>query len=636
MAHIIRFTIENFKGIKKLSLDVSTRGNCPIITLVGLNESGKTTILEALSHFTTSEGTISESNPRSDSTEAFALVPISQKEYFTGEIKISATIRVEDADREEITRIFKAGNLFVDSERIPREFEISNTYRFEGGDFVGPPSNLWDLTFYVKKTKKAKNYRPYVGPSREVEAANGTPNFWRKCVRSIRRSLPSIAYFPTFLVDIPDRIYLDRYTDEPPQQKYYREVLQDVLDRRSEGIKISTHIVKRVADFFKNCEDEESFTDSNMYRQVQSAISKIQSSINQKVIGSWRNISKRDVSTLSVDLEWGVDSEKENIPYVRFSILEGESNFTLGERSLGFRWFFLFLLFTRFKHNENKPTMFLFDEPAANLHARAQQALLESFNNIVENENKIIYSTHSAYMINPQWLSCAYIVENEAIDYETADDPYNLSSTPTSVSILATPYRQFAGSYPERPSYFQPILEKLDHVSSSLEPGGKVLLTEGISDFHVFTFYCGDMFDEYGISVQPGCGAGAHDVLISSLLRQGARFIIVLDDDRAGRIAAKRYRDKWLLDEKLVTTIGELDNEAKSKTLEKLLSSETRANITKYFDIKGSLSKKQIGLYFVEQNVKRTDENSAKTEKLIRSIVKEAISRILSQEDEDE
>ena len=637
MAHIIKFEIENFKGIKKLSLDVSTRGYCPIITLVGLNESGKTTILEALSHFTTSEGTISESNPRSDSTDAFALVPISQKEYFTGEIKISATIRVEDADKEEIEKIFKTGHLFVDDKRIPREFEISITYRLEDGNFSGPPSNLWDLRFYVKKTRKAKSYRRYMRPDSE-EKNNGTPDLWSECVRSLRKSLPSIAYFPTFLVDIPDRIYLDRYDDEPPQQKYYREVLQDVLDRRSEGIEISTHIVERIAAFFENGGDEETFPDSNEYRQVQSAISKIQSSINQKVIGSWKNISKRDVSTLSVVLEWNKDSEKNNIPYVRFSILEGESNFTLRERSLGFQWFFLFLLFTRFKRDENKPTMFLFDEPAANLHARAQQALLESFNKIVENENKIIYSTHSAYMINPRWLSCAYIVENEAIDYEATDDPYNVSSTPASISILVTPYRQFVGSYPKRSSYFQPILEKLDHVSSALEPGGRVLLTEGISDFHALSFYCDEMLREHSISVLPGCGAEGLDTQISILHRQGARFIVVLDDDIVGQQAAKKYREKWLLDERRVATIGELLDEAKSKKLETLLSDETRDVIAKHFNTSvKNLSKKQIGLYFAEANAWQTHEKkSAATERLMQSIVEGAVSRILSQTEEGE
>ena len=43
----IRFDIQNFKGIKSATLDLVPAG-ANVFTLIGLNESGKTTILEAL------------------------------------------------------------------------------------------------------------------------------------------------------------------------------------------------------------------------------------------------------------------------------------------------------------------------------------------------------------------------------------------------------------------------------------------------------------------------------------------------------------------------------------------------------------------------------------------------------------
>ena len=633
MPYITKFAIENYKGIKRLSLSMPTQRCDPIITLVGLNESGKTTILEALSLFATSVGTISESSSSSDSTDPFALVPIQQKENFTGEIKIIATIKIEASDKEAIERFFAKENLLIDKEKLPEEFKISTTYQFRDGDFV-KSLNLWDLKFHVKKTKRARNYKPYRRPSSE-EKENGAPDLWLLCIENLEESLPSIAYFPTFLVDIPDKIYLAHHTGERPQQKHYRKVLQDVLDRDNRGIKISRHVVRRVTDFFKG-EDVESFPDSNERRQVLSVIKKIEALINKEVIRSWKNIFKRDVSTLRVVLEWDVDREKGNIPYVRFFISDGESQFILNERSLGFRWFFLFLLFTRFKRDENRPTIFLFDEPAANLHARAQQELLESFNRVIENKNKIVYSTHSAYMVNPKWLFSAYIVENEAIDYVANDIHDSLSSNPT--SILVTPYRRFAGSNPGRLLYFQPILDKLDHVSSALEPGRRVILTEGISDFHAFSFYCGDILKKHGILVQPGCGAGAHDIQISILIRQGTQFIVVLDDDDEGRRAAERYREKWLLDRNFVVTVGEINSDAEAKKLETLLSDETRDVIAKHFMTRvKDLSKKQIGLYFAEVNAQQVcEKKSVATEKLMRSIVEEAASRILRQAGEEE
>ena len=43
-----KITINNFKGIKNIELNLE---NNRIITLVGLNESGKTTIMEAIKFF---------------------------------------------------------------------------------------------------------------------------------------------------------------------------------------------------------------------------------------------------------------------------------------------------------------------------------------------------------------------------------------------------------------------------------------------------------------------------------------------------------------------------------------------------------------------------------------------------------
>lgn len=45
------FEIENFKGIRSLRLDLDSTPKSQVYTLVGLNESGKTTILEAIDYF---------------------------------------------------------------------------------------------------------------------------------------------------------------------------------------------------------------------------------------------------------------------------------------------------------------------------------------------------------------------------------------------------------------------------------------------------------------------------------------------------------------------------------------------------------------------------------------------------------
>ena len=48
---ITSFYIQNFKGIKHLILDLEKTPQGKIFPIVGLNESGKTTILEAINYF---------------------------------------------------------------------------------------------------------------------------------------------------------------------------------------------------------------------------------------------------------------------------------------------------------------------------------------------------------------------------------------------------------------------------------------------------------------------------------------------------------------------------------------------------------------------------------------------------------
>jgi hypothetical protein len=57
--------IRNFRGIKELRLDFSGKPKMNVFTLVGLNESGKTTILEAINHFSYKDETLNPLQLRS-------------------------------------------------------------------------------------------------------------------------------------------------------------------------------------------------------------------------------------------------------------------------------------------------------------------------------------------------------------------------------------------------------------------------------------------------------------------------------------------------------------------------------------------------------------------------------------------
>ena len=83
----------------------------------------------------------------------------------------------------------------------------------------------------------------------------------------------------------------------------------------------------------------------------------------------------------------------------------------LNERSLGFQWYFSFLLvFLAESDREHRNAMLLLDEPGLHLHGEAQQDLLRAFEHIAEN-HRLVYTTHSPFMIDRERLDRVRIIE---------------------------------------------------------------------------------------------------------------------------------------------------------------------------------------------------------------------------------
>ncbi|MEQ1500437.1 MAG: AAA family ATPase, partial [Parcubacteria group bacterium] len=91
----VRFTIKNFKGIQNLEVDLSKYPNGNIFPLAGLNESGKTTILEAINFFQNFDEFKNE--------ELFNFIPKAKAGSFSEKIEISAIIYLEDEESQSIT-----------------------------------------------------------------------------------------------------------------------------------------------------------------------------------------------------------------------------------------------------------------------------------------------------------------------------------------------------------------------------------------------------------------------------------------------------------------------------------------------------------------------------------------------------
>ena len=96
-------------------------------------------------------------------------------------------------------------------------------------------------------------------------------------------------------------------------------------------------------------------------------------------------------------------------------ILNTRHNLTLNfdERSTGFAWFFSFLVwFSQVKRTFGENLFILLDDPGIGLHAKAQEDLLRYISQELEPHYQVIYTTHSPFMVDPYSIERTRTVED--------------------------------------------------------------------------------------------------------------------------------------------------------------------------------------------------------------------------------
>jgi len=503
------FRFENFKGIEDLEIDLRRNPSANVYPLVGLNESGKTTILEAINLFAYKTESLDGLKLEGTKIEDLnAAIPISSRDNFTGYITIIGGVELNAEDKDLIKKTL-IKELKVKSIKVGNEIIFTQQYYFKDSIYTPDKNNqLWEYDFksisHANKTERVRH--------EDALKAWGL----------IKERIPNILYFPNFLFEFPDKIYLnDDITDS--KEVFYRRIIQDILDSLDNNLNIKTHLVNRILS-----------TEEHHKRNLLSVVGKMNRKLTEVIFKSWNKIFEKQISDKEILLIHGQDDRG---VYLEFNITDGVDTYRIHERSLGFRWFFVFLLFTQFRHyhHERKNVFFLLDEPASNLHPSAQTQLLNSFSKL----SKVIYTTHSHYLINPMWLENTFVVKNEAIDYSKEED-YNFKKT----KITIHKYREFAVKYPNQSNYFQPILEVLDYAPSNLDMVGDIVMTEGKNDFYSLNYFQKIANPiQNPLSILPGTSASNLENIISLYLGWGKNFVIFLDSDGEGKKQKERYKD---------------------------------------------------------------------------------------------
>lgn len=505
-------TIRNLKGIKEVTIDFT---NNRILTLVGLNESGKTTILEGMHLF---YRLVKGEKLRKSDYNEFRPKGIS----FSESIQISADLEFEDSDYKKIQAYAKKEG-HTTKLKFPESFNFTYSFEYEVHKYIETKTTCsFDAKSNAAKEKLFKSNN----------------ELWNKLIRFIKINLiPDILYYEDFVFEIPNEIpytFSSEEEDEDEELIEWKLVLDDILKSIEPKF---TSFQENVVDIWHSDNDHAGQIISAMERQLDKVITKawqelFKSTKNEK--GSKR-LNFKEIKIIASPVEDGIK--------IAFKVKsESGKEFSINERSKGFKWFFSFLIFTEFRKNRTNNILFLLDEPASNLHSSAQIKILDAINDLSD-KSMIVYSTHSHHLINPLWLKGAYVVENEAISTDNLEG----ALTDTEAKINVSKYYNFVNNSTDisQSIFFQPILDRLEYSPSGLELKPHITICEGKFDWYTFKYISKViMEDNFEYNFYPGTGKDDLGDIIRLYLSWGCDFTVVIDGD----VPSQKAKEKYLIE----------------------------------------------------------------------------------------
>ncbi|TAH33294.1 hypothetical protein EYC58_01540 [Candidatus Saccharibacteria bacterium] len=553
----IEFKIKNYKGIRDEKLKLDTLPEMKIFTLVGLNESGKTSVLEAINSF------------QNGIKNKDGIIPKDKKMNFNDTVELSAVAALDKSDEKLIKRFCEEKGFLLQEEISKVTITRKLKYKDSKPEGKGLVNSSWIINLNGHKTTSRK---------KAVERLYDiNKELWEEVTTYVEKSIfPRIILYSNFLFEIPPKIYLAKKNkDEATTPKHllatddqYFLLIQDILDSLGQDLRVEDHLLNR----YLSGESE----DLDNINHVLSAMS---AKVSEEVFQTWGRVSGIDINGREVTFG---DSVKEDADgyYLELKVKEGAKTYLVQERSLGFRWFFAFLLFTqfrKFRKGDPENTLFLLDEPASNLHQTGQQELLTLLDSLTD-KSTVIYSTHSHHLISPKWLAGAYIVKNEAInpDEKAITDVMSVRAT----DIKVDRYFNFAAQHPNQSTHFQPILDVLEYRPSGLEQIPSIAIVEGKFDYYNFSYY--SLLNKVGLNFYPANGAGSLDDIIALYLSWGREFIVILDADSAGHREKNRYLKQFgaIVDNKIFC-LDDVSSDFKDYTTESLTTTEDREGVVR-------------------------------------------------------
>ncbi len=523
-----------------------------ITCLVGKNESGKTAFLEALRRLKPAQGAAKFSSPthypawleKRHRREAKA------KGWDLDEnVPITATFTLDGDDKAAVSEVFGEGVLLSDTIEFSRNYTNRSGAVFQVDEAkaianllanVELPPDLQALkscqTFNALHTELANST-----PESEEESA--TANSLVEIEEAIKETLPDDttlwqAVWQILFVRVPIFFYFSEYSSLPSTVH-----IRELLAANEEDLDEDEHTalaLLQLAEF-----EEDHLLDTN-YETRKRELENVANELRGQVLEYWstnRNLRvEMDLTLKEQAANNGTTTVIDEL-HIRMRDDQHELSLRFDERSSGFRWFFSFLTaFSRYEF-DNTPIIILLDEPGLGLHATAQRDFLRFIEERLSKRCQVIYTTHSPFMIQPNHLERARLVEDKGRE----------TGSVTTSDVLTT----------DSDTLF-PLQAALGYdIAQHLFIAKDNLVVEGPSDFLFMQTISARLIEDgrEGLdtrwSIMPLGGADVVPAFVA-LLGNHLDVTVVVDARKEGHQKLTALANAGFLGEKRIITIGEV------------------------------------------------------------------------------
>lgn len=412
MIKLIKADIVRYKCIEReQSFDVED----DVTVLVGMNESGKTSILESLAKTNYFE---EDDNFSFNMTHDF---PRKQKKAAdkSGEIPTAVVLHYK-VGTEVIEKVHKELGLkpLIDTFSITYKYDNNRTWLvswIKTAEFMKAKTLSLEfedkcLSDKLEKVLTKSDFKGILEAAKEnvdeksyseedIDKLNSLKIYFSDSNSWEDSPIDEYIVHKYLIPNLPKFMYYDDYYSLPS-----RVSLTKLETNPQESSKKTAKALLELADI-----DIDTLTKSDDFEEFIAELEATEAIISEELFKYWTTNNNLKIK-FRINKKEEIDGYNNNRIVERILDIRVENQRTgvslpLENRSKGFNWFFSFLVwFMKIQEDRNATYILLLDEPGLNLHAKAQNDLLKFLADL-SNNYQIIYTTHSPFMIETDKLN---------------------------------------------------------------------------------------------------------------------------------------------------------------------------------------------------------------------------------------